>query len=193
MKIVAFNGSPRKEGNTAALIRHLLTPLEQEGFECETVNLSGYISTGCTACMKCREKKDGRCAIDTDGLNTCLEKMVQADGIVIGSPTYFAAINAETKALIDRAGYVAKGNGNLLRLKVGAAVVAVRRAGALNVFQAINNFYLINEMIVPGSTYWNLGLGKAPGDVEKDDEGLQTMRQLGTNMAWLLKKIKVGA
>ncbi len=191
MKVVAFNGSPRREGNTARLIRELFKPLEEQGIECELVNLSGEISAGCTACMKCREKRDGRCAVDTDGLNVCLEKMVEADGIVIGSPTYFAALNAETKALIDRAGYASKGQvNNPLRLKVGAAVVAVRRAGALNVFQAINNFFFINEMIVPGSTYWNLGLGKASGDVEQDEEGLRTMQRLGENMAWLLRKIK---
>ena len=115
--------------------------------------------------------------------------MIEADGIVIGSPTYFASLTSETKGLIDRAGYVCRGNGGLLKHKVGAGVAAVRRAGAVNVFNAINHFLLINEMFVPGSSYWNLGIGRAIGEVENDDEGMQTMDNLGDNMAFLLKKL----
>ncbi len=189
MKVVAFNGSPRKESNTGILIKHALKKLEEAGAECELVNLAGEVLRGCTACLKCRENLDSRCALDTDIVNGCIEKMLEADGIIIGSPTYFAGLNAETKALIDRAGYVARGNGNLLKRKVGAAVAVARRAGTLNVFQAINNFFLINEMIVPGSTYWNLGLGRGPGEVAFDTEGVKTMEKLGENMAWLIKKI----
>lgn len=189
MKVVAFNGSPRKAGNTAILINHVFRKLEDEGIDCELINVFGKISAGCKACYLCAKNMDRRCANDTDELNSFLEKMAEADGIIIGSPTYFAALNAETKALIDRAGYVAKRNGGMLRRKVGAAVVAVRRAGALNVFQAINNFFLINEMIVPGSIYWNLGIGREIGDVEKDEEGIMIMERLGENMAWLLHRI----
>lgn len=189
MKVVAFNGSPRAAGNTAILIRHVFKKLEAEGIACELINVFGKIGSGCSACSLCAKNMNGRCANEDDELNCFLEKMVAADGIIIGSPTYFAAINAETKALIDRAGYVAKRNGSLLRRKVGAAVVAVRRAGALNVFQAINNFFLINEMIVPGSIYWNLGIGREIGDVEKDEEGIMIMEKLGENMAWLLQRI----
>jgi multimeric flavodoxin WrbA len=190
MKVVAFNGSPRKDGNTGILLNHALTKLKEFGIEGELINITGKPLRGCMACLKCKENMDRRCIIDNDIINGCIAKMIEADGIIIGSPTYFASLTAETKALIDRAGYVCRGNGNLLKRKVGAAVVAVRRAGALNVFQAINNFYLINEMIVPGSTYWNLGVGKDAGDVDSDEEGIKTMEQLGENMAWLLQRLK---
>jgi len=189
MKVVAFNGSPRKDGNTSILIRRAFTRLEAEGIECDLVQVGGKAIRGCTACMKCRERKNRRCSIESDMLNECIAKMDAADGIIIGSPTYFAGVTAETAALIDRAGYVAKGNDGMLRRKAGAAVIAVRRAGALNVFNAINAFFLINEMIIPGSSYWNLGVGREIGEVEKDDEGMQTMETLGAGMAWLLKKL----
>ena len=189
MKVVAFNGTPREKGNTAMLIKHVFKKLEHEGINCELINIFGRINSGCSACYKCGANKNRRCAIETDDLNFLLEKMVEADGIIIGSPTYFATLNAESKALIDRAGFVAKRNDGLLRRKVGAAVVAVRRAGALNVFQAINNFFLINEMIVPGSIYWNLGVGRDIDDVEQDEEGIMIMEKLGENMAWLMKRI----
>lgn len=190
MKVIAFNGSPRKDGNTGILIKHSFKRMEAEGVECELVNLGGQVIRGCTACFKCREVLNKRCAVDTDIVNVCIEKMLEADGIIIGSPTYFAGLTAETKALIDRAGFVAKGNDHMFRRKAGAAVVAVRRAGSLNVFQAINNFFLINEMIIPGSIYWNMGMGRQKGDVYSDEEGLLIMEKLGENMAWLLKKIK---
>ena len=190
MKVIAFNGSPRKDGNTGILIRRVFKRLEEEGVDCELVNLGGQVIRGCIACSKCREVLNKRCAIETDIINDCIEKMREADGVIIGSPTYFANLTTETKALIDRAGYVARGNNQMFRRKIGAAVVAVRRAGALNVFQAINNFFLINEMIVPGSTYWNIGLGKEKGEVNSDREGLSIMDKLGENMAWLLQKIK---
>jgi len=190
MKVIAFNGSPRKDGNTSILINHVLKKVEEAGFDTEKINIAGKINRGCTACMKCRENLNKRCFFDDDIVNDCLEKMIEADGIIIGSPTYFASITAETKALIDRAGYVAKGNGSLLRRKVGAAVAVDRRAGSINVFQAINNFFLISGMIVPGSIYWNLGKGREIGDVESDEEGIQTMAELGENMAWLMQKIK---
>ena len=189
MKVVAFNGSPRKDGNTGILLNQVLKKLDEFGIEGELINITGKPLRGCMACLKCKENLDRRCIVDNDIINECVAKMIEADGIIIGSPTYFASLTAETKALIDRAGYVCRSNGNLLKRKVGAAVVAVRRAGALNVFQAINNFYLINEMIVPGSTYWNLGVGKDVGDVEFDDEGIKTMEQLGENMAWLLQRL----
>jgi multimeric flavodoxin WrbA len=189
MKVVAFNGSPRKDGNTSRLIKHVFAKLEEESIECELVELSGKIIRGCRACMRCRQNLDMKCIIDDDIVNECIEKMIEADGIILGSPTYFANLTAEMKALIDRAGYVTRGNGNLLKRKVGAAVVAVRRAGSLIVFNSINNFFLINEMIVAGSSYWNLGIGREIGEVENDHEGIKTMEKLGENMAWLLKRI----
>ncbi|SES69309.1 Multimeric flavodoxin WrbA [Methanococcoides vulcani] len=189
MKVVAFNGSPRKEGNTSRLVGHVLEELEKEGIETEIVQLGGNAVRGCTACMKCFDKKDKRCVIENDIINECIEKMIEADGIIIATPTYFADLSAETKALIERAGFVGKANGELFKRKVGAAVVAVRRAGGIHAFDSINHFFTISEMIIPGSSYWNVGLGLMPGDVDSDGEGVQTMETLGQNMAWLLNKI----
>ncbi len=188
MKVVAFNGSPRREGNTYHLLTHVLKELEEEGIETELVHLKGPLG-GCTACGKCFEKKNGRCAQEGDIINSCIDKMANADGILLGSPTYFSDLTPELKALIDRAGFVAKANGGgMFRHKAGAAVVAVRRAGAIHVFDSINHFFLISEMVIPGSNYWNIGIGLEEGDVEKDRDGLETMSALGRSMAWLLKK-----
>jgi multimeric flavodoxin WrbA len=140
--------------------------------------------------MKCRKEKDGRCHQNNDQINECIKKMVKADGIIIGSPVYFADLSAQAKALIDVAGYAIRGAGNPLKRKVGAAVIAVRRAGAIQAFDSINHFFLINEMIIPGSSYWNLAIGREKGDVLKDEEGMKTMKVLGENMAWLMKRIK---
>jgi multimeric flavodoxin WrbA len=190
MKVIAFNGSARKDGNTAILIGHIFRQLEKEGIETELVQLAGSRIHGCIACMKCFENKDQRCSVRDDNANDCIEKMLSADGIILGSPTYFANVSTETKALIDRAGMVSRANGDMLARKVGAAVVAVRRAGAIHVFNSINHFFFIGQMIVPGSSYWNLGMGRQKGEVEEDAEGIQTMKDLGRNMAWLLKKLQ---
>lgn len=189
MKVVAFNGSPRRDGNTATLLGVVLKELYEQGIETELVHLKGPIS-GCIACNKCFEKQNIRCALDKDNVNQCIQKMTAADGIILGSPTYFADLTPELKALIDRSGFVAKANGDIFKRKVGAAVVAVRRAGAIHVFDSINHFFLISQMIIAGSSYWNIGLGLAEKDVERDDEAIQTMKVLGQNMGWLLKKIK---
>jgi len=189
MKVVAFNGSARKDGNTAILIGYVLKELEKEGIATELVQLSGSRIHGCIACMKCFENKDQRCSVKDDIANDCIEKMLVADGIILGSPTYFANVSTEMKALIDRAGMVSRANADMLARKVGAAVVAARRAGAIHVFNSLNHFFFIGQMIVPGSSYWNVGMGRQKGEVEKDDEGIQTMKNLGRNMAWLLKKI----
>jgi multimeric flavodoxin WrbA len=189
MKVVAINGSARKDGNTAILIKTVLAELEKEGIETELVQLAGKKIRGCIACFKCFANKNQRCSVEKDVLNGCIEKMVGADGIILGSPTYFANISTELKALIDRAGMVAIANGDMYRRKVGAAVVAVRRGGAIHAFNSINHFFFISQMMVPGSRYWNMGFGLEKGEVEKDEEGLRTMQVLGENMAWLLKKI----
>ncbi len=191
MKVVAFNGSPRKGGNTEHLIRAVFAPLEAAGIETELEQVGGQPLRGCIACMKCRERKDGRCAIDSDLGNEYIAKMCAADGILLGSPTYFTDVTAEMKALIDRSGYVALGNGGLFRRKVGAAVVAARRGGATHAFDTLNHLFLINQMVIPGATYWNLGYGLQKGDVAEDAEGLANMHNLGENMAWLLKAIAV--
>ena len=190
MKVVAFNGSARKDGNTAILINYVLDVLKENGIETELYQLSGKKIRGCTACFKCFENKDQRCVVKDDVANECIEKMAEADGIILGSPTYFSNVSTEMKALIDRAGFVCRANGDMFRRKVGAAVVAVRRAGGIHVFNSINHFFFINQMIVPGSSYWNIGVGLLPGDVEKDEEGIVTMTDLGENMAWLLKKLR---
>jgi len=189
MKVVAFNGSARKDGNTAILLRKVLDELEREGIETELVHLAGHDIHGCTGCRKCAARKDQRCSRDDDMVNGCLEKMLAADGILLGSPTYFSDVTTEMKALIDRCGFVAKQNRDMFRRKVGAAVVAVRRAGSTHAFDTMNHFFTISQMIIPGSSYWNMGIGLEKGDVEKDEEGMRTMKVLGENMAWLLKKL----
>jgi multimeric flavodoxin WrbA len=190
MKVVAFNGSGRKDGNTALLIKHVFEELEKEGIETELVQMAGKKIRGCIVCHKCFKNKDGRCAVDSDFANECIGKMAEADGIILASPTYFANVSTEIKALIDRAGFVSLANGAMLRRKVGAAVVAVRRGGSIHAFNAMNHFFFINQMMVPGSCYWNFGIGLHPGDVENDEEGIKTMKILGENMAWLLKKTR---
>jgi multimeric flavodoxin WrbA len=190
MKVVAINGSARKDGNTAILIRRVLQVLESEGIETELIQLAGEQIHGCTACGTCLKIQNKQCKIVNDNVNTYIEKMAAADAIILGSPTYFSMMTSEMKALIDRAGFVGRANGDLFKRKVGAAVVAVRRAGGIPTFDAINHFFLISQMIIPGSSYWNVGIGLNKGDVEKDEEGLKTMEDLGKNMAWLLKQLK---
>jgi multimeric flavodoxin WrbA len=190
MKVVAFNGSPRKEGNTFQSLKTVCDELEQAGIDTEIVQVGGKPLRGCTSCYSCFKNKNRECVITEDDLNDYVKKMIEADGIIIGSPVYFSNVSSETKALIDRAGLVARANDYLFARKVGAAVVAVRRAGATFAFSAINFFFFIQQMMVPGSVYWNLGIGREPGEVQKDEEGMVTFKTLGRNMAWLLKKIK---
>jgi multimeric flavodoxin WrbA len=189
MKITAFCGSARKEGNTALLLKAVLAPLESAGFETELVEFAGENISGCKACMGCFKNKNRKCVFDDDVINDCIEKMLEADAILLGSPTYFADISTEMKALIDRSGMVARANENMFRRKLGAAVIAARRAGAIHAFDSINHFFLIGEMIIVGSSYWNIGHGRQKGEVSEDVEGLGTMKTLGENLAWLLNKI----
>ncbi|MBM3498943.1 MAG: flavodoxin family protein [Armatimonadetes bacterium] len=190
MKVVAINGSARKDGNTALLIRHVFEELNAAGIETELIQLAGKPVKGCIACYRCFENKDRQCAVKDDVINECLAKMDEADGIILGSPTYFADMTAQLKALCDRAFFVARANDDMFARKVGAAVVAVRRGGAVPVFDSINHYFLIGQMIVPGSVYWNLAFGREIGQVEEDEEGLKTMKLLGQNMAWLLAKLR---
>jgi multimeric flavodoxin WrbA len=190
VKVVAFNGSPRKNGNTASMLKLVLSDLEKEGIETEFVQVGGELISGCRACGACRQNKDMRCVVTSDKMNEWIKKMNEADGILIGSPTYMAGLTPETKALIDRCGYVSRSNGGFLKRKVGAAVAVARRAGAVCVFDSINHFFTIAEMIVPGSSYWNLSLSLMPGDFEKDAEANGTMHTLAENFAWVLKKLK---
>ena len=189
MKVTAFNGSARKGGNTSQMLAIALDELERAGAQTELVELAGEPMQGCIACYQCFENKDKRCAVDKDCINSCIEKMLESDAILLGSPTYFADVSANMKALIERCGMVARANGNMFKRKLGAGVVAVRRGGAYHVFGSLNSFFLIGEMIVVGSSYWNIGRGLRPGDVQGDEEGVKTMRDLGRNMAWLLERI----
>lgn len=190
IKVVAFNGSPRPDGNTAFLLNYILTELRQENIETEMIQVGGQNIHGCRACYQCFKLANRRCACSDDCLNEWIEKMTTADGILLGSPTYFADLTSEMKALIERAGMTARANNEMFRRKIGAAVVAVRRGGAIHTFDSLNHFFLISQMIVPGASYWNLAFGREKGEVAKDDEGLRTMKTLADNIAWLLKKIK---
>lgn len=189
MKVVAFNGSARRDGNTAILINHVFSELQAEGIETEMIQLAGLEIHGCKACYKCWKNKDGQCAEEEDTANEWIRKMTGADGIILGSPTYFSDVTPEMKALIDRTGFVSRANDFMFKRKVGAAIVAVRRAGATHVFDTLNHFFLCSQMIVPGSIYWNIGVGREKGEVENDTEGIQTMKILGQNMAWLLQNL----
>ena len=190
MKVLGINCSPRKGGNTEILIKEVFKALEKEGIKTEFFQLGGKKVSGCIACMKCKKKEDGRCHPKNEVINECIEKMVKADAIIVGSPVYHADLTADAKALIEVASYALRASGSPLKHKIGAAVIAVRRGGAIHAFDSINHFFLINEMIIPGSIYWNIGIGREKGEVLKDDEGMKTMKVLGENMAWLLKKIK---
>jgi multimeric flavodoxin WrbA len=189
MKVVAFNGSARKGGNTETLISYVFEELEKEGVQTELISLAGLHPHGCVACYQCFSRKNRRCAVESDCINDCIAKMEAADGIILASPTYFADLSSELKALIDRSGMVARANNDMHRRKVGAAVVACRRGGAIHVFDSINHFFTIGQMIIVGSSYWNIGYGREKGEVAGDAEGVATMRNLGQNMAWLLKKL----
>jgi multimeric flavodoxin WrbA len=190
MKAIAINGSPRKGGNTEFLLRKVLEPLTEAGWDTEFIQLGGKPIRGCRACYQCFKTKNSRCGQEDGIFDVCLEKMITAEAIILGSPTYFTDVSAEMKALLDRAGLVAVANGGLFRRKIGAAVVAVRRGGGTHAYDTINHMLLMSGVIIPGSTYWNLGFGLDKGEVEKDEEGLRNMADLGQTIAWLGKAIQ---
>jgi multimeric flavodoxin WrbA len=189
MKVIALNTSARKDGNTAILINTVFEVLNREGIETEMIQLAGKTLHGCAVCDKCLTDKDKHCAIKNDMLNEILDQLYVADGILLGSPTYFCDVTANMRAFIERSGRVARGNDFPLRHKVGASVVAMRRAGAIAAFTSIYLYLHYMQMVIPGSSYWNVGIGWNVGDVLQDKEGLHTMKTLGRNMAWLLKKV----
>ena len=186
MKVVAFNGSPRPKGNTYQSLRIVLEQLEREGIETEIVQIGGNLLAGCRACGECRQSGEPRCALPDDGMNGYIQKILEADGVIIGSPVYFGNVTPEIKALIDRVGYT---TGSKLKNKVGASVVAVRRAGSNFTYAAINFFFGIKQMIIATSSYWNMTIARNIGDVQNDEEGIRTFVTLGENMAWLLRKV----
>lgn len=192
MKVVAFNGSPKKVGNTYNAIRTVAAELEKEGIEVEIVHVGNKVIRGCIACGGCSRNQNERCVIDKDEVNEWIQKMKEADGIILGSPVYYSAIAGTMKSFLDRAFYVASVNGGMFRHKIGASVVAVRRSGGIPVFDQLNNFINYSEMIMPTSNYWNVAYGTNPGEVTQDEEGMQIMRVLGKNMSWLMKVVEAG-
>jgi multimeric flavodoxin WrbA len=190
MKAVAINGSPRRGGNTEILLKKVLAPLAAAGWETDFVQLGGTEIRGCKACYHCFETRNARCSQKDDAFNPCMAKMVAADAILLGSPTYFSDVSAEMKALIDRAGLVGLASGGLFRGKIGASVVAVRRGGGTHAFDSMNHLFLMSGAIVPGSTYWNLGFGRDKGEVAQDEEAARNMEDLGRTIAWLGKAIQ---
>jgi multimeric flavodoxin WrbA len=187
-KILAINGSPRPDGNTANMLKTVLAVCEKAGHETELFQAGGKPVRGCLACGVCG-KKPGRCVTD-DWVNEVYQKMVAADAILLGSPTFFADLTPELKAVIDRAGYVSRCDGMKFSRKIGAGVAAVRRAGSIHVLDSINHFFLIHDMIVPGSSYWGMSIARDKGEFANDGEGVKTMERLGENIVWLLEKLK---
>ncbi len=189
MKVVALNGSARKDGNTALLINVVFDELKKEGIETELIQMAGKPIQGCIACYKCFKNQNRRCSVEKDMLNEIIAAMEPAEGILLGSPTYFSDVSSGMRAFIERCGFVARANDYMFKGKVGAALTAVRRAGAVPAFSSMNLFLHYMQMFMPGASYWSIGVGRDPGDVLKDDEGIQTMKSLGQNMAFLLKKL----
>lgn len=189
MKVVAINGSPRVGGNTETMLNAVLEPLKQEGFETKIIQIGGTNIHDCRGCWACRKLQNKKCVFGDDFLNDVLAEIYEADALILVTPSYFAGMSAEVKALIDRAGVVSNSNGGLLKRKVGAAVIAQRRGGGPAIQAGIHNMFLMCEMIIAGSTYWNFGFGMEPGEVSNDKEAMANMRNLGENIAWTLKKL----
>ncbi len=188
MKVVGINGSARKDGNTAIIIGRVFEKLNQAGIETDLIQLADCEIQPCRGCFACKGR--GNCVFTQDRFAEIFSSLIEADGVILGSPVYSADVSAKMKAFLERAGVVVATNPGLLRHKAGASVAAVRRGGGLTTVDTMNHFMLNKEMIVVGSTYWNMVYGKNVGDVANDDEGMSNMRNLGENMAWLLKSIK---
>jgi multimeric flavodoxin WrbA len=187
MKVIAINGSPKKEGNTYQALQMVGAELAAAGIEFEILHIGHKLIHGCTACGKCAVNKDEKCVLKTDDLNFWIQQMKAADGIIIGSPVHYSGIAGTMKSFLDRAFYVAGSNGGLFRHKVAAAVVALRRTGGSATLDSLYHYLTYSEMIIATSCYWNVIHGRIAGEVGQDVEGVQIMRVLGKNMAWLLK------
>jgi multimeric flavodoxin WrbA len=186
MKVIAFNGSPRKEGNTYQALKLATDRLEDRGIEVEMIQVGSQVIRGCMACNRCAANKDGACVLKDDQVNEWIKIMTEADGFILGSPVHFAGIGGTMKSFLDRAFYVSTSNANLFRHKIGAAVVAVRRSGGSTTFNSLNNYLNYSEMMLPSSNYWNIIHGTKPGDIHDDAEGVEIIKVLGDNMADLL-------
>ena len=192
MKVVAFNGSPKKNGNTYRSIESVAKELEKENIEVEIIHVGNKVIRGCLACDGCSRNKNEKCVIDNDPVNEWIAKIKEADGVILGSPVHYSAIAGTMKSFLDRAFLVASVNDGMFRHKVGASVVAVRRSGGVPTFDQLNNYINYSEMLMPTSNYWNVAYGRTPNEVVQDDEGMQIMRVLGKNMAWLMKLVEFG-
>ncbi len=192
MKVVAFNGSPRKKGNTVCSLNTVLAELENAGIETELIQVGKEKIHGCRACYNCLKNQNEQCAFEDDPVNEWIQKMKKADGILLGSPVYFSGVSGTMKSFLDRAFFVISVNNGLLRHKVGASVAAVRRSGGLPTMNSLNHYILYSEMMIPSSNYWNVAHGMDPGEMEQDGEGKQIMEVLGKNMAWLMQVMEVG-
>ncbi len=192
MKVIAFNGSPNRGGNTFYALQMVTEELRKQGIETEILHVGNKVIRGCLACGGCVKNKNEQCVQKEDEVNGWIQSMKEADGILLGSPVHFSAIGGTMKSFLDRAFYVTGVNNGMLRHKVGAAVVAVRRSGGLPTFNQLNNFLCYAEMVLPTSNYWNVIHGTRPGEATQDEEGKQIMRILGKNMAWLMKLVEHG-
>ncbi len=190
MKVMGVCGSPRKRGNSEQLLDVALDVVRAEGIEADKILLAGKQILPCTACLRCREEKDGLCHGRDDDLTRALPAIYDADGLLLATPVYFGAATAEMTAFVDRVGYVSRANGGLLNRKVGAPIVVARRAGQNFTVAQLNFFFTINGMVVPGARYWPIAFGGGPGEALQDDEGVATIQDLGRNVAWLIKKIR---
>lgn len=190
MKVIAFNGSPKEKGNTFTIINEVKKQLEKSDIEVEIVHVGNKPIRGCIACSTCVKTRNEQCIIKNDEVNEYIQKAKNADGIILGSPVYFSGVNGTMKSFLDRLFFVSSANGGLLRHKVGASVVAVRRSGGLTTFNELNHYILYSEMLIAGSNYWNVVHGRAPGEADSDEEGMQIMQVLGENMSWLMKSIE---
>lgn len=192
MKVVAFNGSPKKNGNTAGIINIVAAELKAVGIEVEVITIGNKTIRGCTGCMGCAKNRDKKCVLTGDPVNEWIEKMDQADGILLGSPVYFVGVNGTMKSFLDRAFFVSSVNGNMMRHKVGASVAAVRRTGGIPTVNTLNNYFSFSEMMIPSANYWNVVHGRLPREIEQDNEGVQIAQVLGKNMAYLMQLIAAG-
>ncbi|MDY0220726.1 MAG: flavodoxin family protein [Desulfobacterium sp.] len=192
MKVVGFNGSARKKGNTACSLNTVFAELKKAGIETEMIHVGKEKIQGCIACYGCVKNKDEACAFKDDPVNEWIQKMKEADGILLGSPVHFSGVAGTMKSFLDRAFFVSSNNGGLFRHKVGASVAAVRRSGGIPTVDTLNHYISYSEMIMPSSNYWNVAHGMKPGEMEQDGEGKQIMEVLGKNMAWIMNVIAAG-